>query len=125
MLIAWVGQKVHNPRYRASVPTKPAVQSAQSMSGPSHKGTDHVFDHQQNVLRRCNCTQNMVWRSWPMQRSHWRENCSQETINRNQILVAVQQTQQVVEGSIEVHWRVAKLLRRLQTVQGNNILLLW
>eukprot|EP00980_Cylindrotheca_fusiformis_P021616 scaffold8470_cov80-Cylindrotheca_fusiformis.AAC.1 len=39
----------------------------------SLKGTDDVFYHQQKVIRRRNCTQNMVWRSWPIQRSHWQE----------------------------------------------------
>eukprot|EP00980_Cylindrotheca_fusiformis_P012465 scaffold3056_cov110-Cylindrotheca_fusiformis.AAC.2 len=35
MLSAWIGQKARNLLYQASIPRKPAVQSAQSMRGPS------------------------------------------------------------------------------------------
>eukprot|EP00980_Cylindrotheca_fusiformis_P012648 scaffold3089_cov122-Cylindrotheca_fusiformis.AAC.1 len=118
MLIAWVGQKARNPRYRASVPTKPAVQSAQSMSGPSHKGTDHVFDHQQNVLRRRNCTQNMVWTSWLMQPSRWRE--KSQPRNNNQQKPNDRRNDKSGRVVIEVHWRADKLPRHLQPASSRT-----
>eukprot|EP00980_Cylindrotheca_fusiformis_P019499 scaffold6748_cov73-Cylindrotheca_fusiformis.AAC.1 len=111
-------KSTENPCYRASVPTKPAVQSAQSMSGPSHKGTDHVFDHQQNILRRRNCMQNMVWRSWLMQPSRWRE--KSQPRNNNQQKPNDSRNDKSGRVVIEVHWRGAKLPRHLQPASSRT-----